>query len=75
MSDFCPTKEPEAALAGLFTSGQFARRVGVHRNTVQYWRRTGALMPVVISPTNRGYYSEEQVQMFLARKTAEKSGE
>lgn len=58
-------------LSGMLTSGDIARRMGVHRNTVLYWQRQGIIVPAVVSPSGRGYYTEEQVKEILHRASCD----
>lgn len=55
---------------GLYlTTPQFAKQVGVSKNTVINWERQGFIVPHHVSPTGRRYYSHEQVESVLAGKT------
>ena len=55
---------------GLYlTTPQFAKQVGVSKNTVINWERQGLIVPHHVSPTGRRYYSHEQVESVLAGKT------
>lgn len=45
---------------------EFAARIGVHPNTVRYWRTTGKLLPVARSTGGFSFYTEEQARVYLA---------
>lgn len=48
-----------------FTNGEAAKILGVHRNTLMNWEKSGKLSPHHISATGYKYYSWEQLQVFL----------
>lgn len=62
-------------LSGMLTSGDIARRLGVHRNTVLYWQRQGIITPEFVAPSGRSYYTEAQVQEWIHRSPCDDSGE
>ena len=43
------------------TVDEFAKRIGVHAQTVRQWDKTGVLLPHHKTPSGRRLYSEEQV--------------
>ena len=54
---------------GLFlTTPQFAKQVGVSKNTIINWERQGLIVPHHVSPTGRRYYSQAQVDDILEGK-------
>lgn len=54
---------------GLFlTTPQFAKQVGVSKNTIINWERQGLIVPHHVSPTGRRYYSQAQVDDILKGK-------
>ena len=57
-----PRMDPgEATMSG----GEFARRLGVHRNTVLYWRRQGILLTAKQGHNGRPLYTEAQVEEYF----------
>lgn len=44
---------------------QFAKAVGVCKNTIVNWERKGWLVPHHISPSGRRFYTEEQVEQII----------
>lgn len=50
------------------TTPQFAKRVGVTKNTVVNWEQKGLISPHHVSPTGRRFYSLEQVNDILSGK-------
>lgn len=55
-------------MESFLTAPQFARHIGVSKNTVMNWERKGLIVPHHISPTGRRYYSMAQVSEFLSGK-------
>ncbi len=53
------------------TSGDVAKLLNVHRNTLTNWDKTGRLKPHHISATGYKYYSLTQIQSFLPGKSDE----
>lgn len=47
------------------TVSEFAKKIGVHPQTVRQWDETGVLMPHHKTPSGRRQYSEEQVEEYL----------
>lgn len=47
------------------TVEEFARRIGVHPQTVRSWDNTGALSAHHKTPSGRRLYSEEQVEEYF----------
>lgn len=47
------------------TVDEFAKRIGVHPQTVRMWDKTGVLNPHHKTPSGRRLYSEEQVQAYF----------
>lgn len=43
------------------TVDEFAKRIGVHAQTVRQWDKTGVLLPHHKTPSGRRLYSEKQV--------------
>lgn len=55
---------------GLFlTTPQFAKQVGVSKNTVINWEKQGLIQPHHVSPTGRRFYDKSQVQEVLSRQS------
>ena len=50
------------------TVDEFAKRIGVHPQTVRSWDKSGALRPHHKTPSGRRLYSEEQVIDFFGKK-------
>lgn len=48
-----------------YTTTQFARAVGVVKNTVVNWERKGLLLPHHTTPTGRRFYSQQQLDNFF----------
>lgn len=54
---------------GLYlTTPQFAKQVGVSKNTIINWERQGLILPHHVSPTGRRFYSQAQVDDILKGK-------
>lgn len=51
----------------VYKTGQFAKLIGVHITTLQKWDRMGKLK-AHRTPTNRRFYTEEQLKEFLRYK-------
>lgn len=47
------------------TVEEFAKRIGVHPQTVRMWDKSGVLSPHHKTPSGRRLYSEEQVQEYF----------
>jgi len=47
------------------TVEEFAKRIGVHPQTVRLWDKTGALPPHHKTPSGRRLYSEDQVKEYF----------
>ena len=57
-----------------YTSGQFARLIGVTKNTIVNWETHGWLLPHHVSPSGRRFYSQEQFEDYFAGKLGRKAG-
>lgn len=55
-------------MVAFLTTPQFAKRIGVSKNTVINWERQGFIKPHHKSPTGRRFYSQEQVDEVLSGK-------
>lgn len=55
-------------MALFLTTPQFAKQVGVSKNTIINWERAGLILPHHVSPTGRRYYTQEQVDEVLSGK-------
>lgn len=55
-------------MESFLTAPQFAKQIGVSKNTVMNWERKGLIVPHHVSPTGRRYYSTVQVSEFLSGK-------
>lgn len=49
------------------TVDEFAKKIGVHPQTVRMWDRTGALVPHHKTPSGRRLYTEEQVEEYFGK--------
>ena len=47
------------------TVEEFAKRIGVHPQTVRLWDKTGVLLPHHKTPSGRRLYSEKQVKEYF----------
>lgn len=47
------------------TVDEFAKRIGVHPQTVRQWDNTGVLLPHHKTPSGRRLYSEDQVKEYF----------
>lgn len=47
------------------TVDEFARRIGVHPQTVRQWDKTGVLVPHHKTPSGRRLYTEDQVKEYF----------
>lgn len=47
------------------TVEEFAKRIGVHPQTLRQWDKTGVLPPHHKTPSGRRLYSEEQVEEYF----------
>ena len=59
-------------MALFLTTPQFAKRVGVTKNTIINWENAGLIQPHHISPTGRRFYTEAQVEEVLANRPMNK---
>ena len=50
-----------------YSVGEFAKKIGMSVNTLQRWDRDGILI-ANRTPTNRRYYTEEQLQLYRCSK-------
>lgn len=55
-------------MALFLTTPQFAKKVGVSKNTIINWENAGLISPHHVSPTGRRFYTEEQVKEILSGK-------
>ena len=54
---------------------EFANKLGVSSSTLRNWEKRGWLKPHHVTPSGYRYYSEEQYEQFLKRKTKQEGGE
>lgn len=47
------------------TVDEFARKIGVHPQTLRTWDKNGVLIPHHKTPSGRRLYSEEQVSLYF----------
>lgn len=47
------------------TTSQFAEQIGVHENTVRYWRKQGLIVPVAQTFGGHVFYSKQQVKDYF----------
>jgi DNA-binding transcriptional MerR regulator len=52
----------------MYTSGAFAKMIGVNLRTLVRWHNSGKLMPAQITSNNRRGYSHEQYQNYMKTK-------
>ena len=52
-----------------YSIGEFAKKIGVSVNTLQRWDREG-ILTANRTPTNRRYYTEEQLQQYRGSKAS-----
>lgn len=57
-----------------YTTSEFARLVGVTKNTIVNWETRGWLLPHHVSPSGRRFYSQEQLEDYFAGKLGRKAG-
>ena len=50
------------------TVDEFAKKIGVHPQTVRQWDKTGVLEPHHKTPSGRRLYTENQVQEYFNKK-------
>lgn len=50
------------------TVDEFAKRIGVHPQTVRQWDKTGVLLPHHKTPSGRRLYSEQQVEEYFSKR-------
>lgn len=60
-------------MKGYLSSGEFAKRLGVHPNTIRNWDKTGFLKPSLIV-CNRRYYTESQVDSVMQKYVVDGTG-
>lgn len=51
-----------------YTTTEFAKKIGVVKNTVVNWERKGLLLPHHVTPTGRRFYSQQQLDDFFKTK-------
>lgn len=66
--DMIPVLERKHLNENCLSTGQFAKRLGVHPNTVRYWRKQGMLTPVAQTLGGHFFYDESQVRDYFAGK-------
>ena len=49
-----------------YSIGQFAKEINVTVQTLRNWDHTGKLKPDYVSPSRHRYYSQKQLDHFLA---------
>lgn len=55
-----------------YTSTEFAKQIGVVKNTLLNWEKKGLLLPHHTSPTGRRYYTQEQVDEYFKKSQMNK---
>ena len=50
-----------------FTTSEFAKELGVSKNTVVNWEHKGLLLPHHTTPTGRRFYSQQQLDKYLKK--------
>lgn len=50
------------------TASQFAKEIGVHKNSLYNWEHTGKLKPHHKTPGGHNRYTKKQVTEFLKKK-------
>ena len=48
------------------TVDEFAKKIGVHPQTLRAWDKNGVLIPHHKTPSGRRLYSEEQVELYFS---------
>lgn len=51
-----------------YTTTEFAKEIGVVKNTIVNWERKGLLLPHHVTPTGRRFYSQQQLDDFFKAK-------
>ena len=59
------TNEIQETEVRFLTVEEFAKRIGVHPQTVRTWDKSGVLTPHHKTPSGRRLYSEEQVAKYF----------
>jgi len=59
-------------MAKQLSIGQAAKHLGISRDTLRRWEKKGKITPLR-SPSNRRYYSEEQLDDLLKKPKTEKN--
>ena len=57
--------EGSVSMERYYTTTEFAKAVGVVKNTVVNWERKGLLLPHHVTPTSRRFYSQQQIDDFF----------
>lgn len=52
----------------MYTSGNFAKKIGITVKTLREWEKNGKLLPELITETNRKMYSHEQYVKYMKEK-------
>ena len=50
------------------TVEEFARKIGVHPQTVRLWDKNGVLVPHHKTPSGRRLYTDDQVREYFSNK-------
>ena len=56
----------------MYSIGEFAKKIGVTIQTLRDWDKSGKLKPAYRSKGNHRYYSEEQLNEILQKRTSDK---
>lgn len=52
----------------MYTSVNFAKKIGINVKTLREWEKNGKLLPELITETNRKMYSHEQYVKYMKEK-------
>lgn len=52
----------------MYTSVNFAKKIGINVKTLRDWEKNGKLLPELITETNRKMYSHEQYVKYMKEK-------
>lgn len=63
-----PNRISDTEVVRFLTVEQFARRIGVHPQTVRKWDNTGVLKAHHKTPSGRRLYTEEQVSEYFKQQ-------
>jgi len=56
----------------LYKIGEFAKKIGVHVDTLRRWDREGKLKPAKVTAGGTRYYSEEQYRSYIGKPIKQK---